>query len=101
MKREIWTTRILAGLFCLAISAQLLAQDGQAPQPRFRVEARLEPQPETRTGPRFELRADLRPHPARSAQESAGLSLKAVLSPSGDPLCPIPGQIFGDGFESP
>lgn len=101
MKREIRATRVLTGLFCLAISVPLLAQDGPAPEPRFRVEARLEPHPETRTGPRFELRADLRPYPARSAQESAGLSLKAALSPSGDPLCPIPGQIFSDGFELP
>lgn len=101
MKREIWTTRVSVGLICLAICAPLLAQDGRAPEPRFRLEARLESQPETRFGQRFALRADLRPHPARSNQEAAGLSLKAILSPSGGPLCPIPGQIFGDGFESP
>ena len=74
---------------CCVLWSALLAADAAAPRYRLAA-ARLEPRIGGEAPQRYTLKFALEPAPPRTRLEKAGA-----------PVCPLPGSIFSDGYESP
>lgn len=90
----------LLSLLLIATSAGAAATPEVA-APRLR-EARVEVTPPTRGHGRYRVAASLSPAPSPALKGDAGaVTFIARLGAKGLPMCPVPGALFSDGFESP